>query len=75
MSFIVSCDQLGETFRAAPFCALNLYSRGQYLCKFIGTKERIYIRKGFDSHRIFQVHHHGRRFIVLEHQYGSRDVM
>ena len=26
MSFIVSCDQLGETFRAAPFCALNLKS-------------------------------------------------
>ena len=59
-------------------CAKSIerfYSRGQYLCKFIGTKERIYIRKGFDSQRIFQVHHHGRRFIVLEHQYGSRDVM
>ena len=53
----------------------RFHSRGQYLCKFIGTKESIYIRKGFDSQRIFQLHHHGRRFIVLEHQYGRRDVM
>ena len=53
----------------------RFHSGGQYLCKFIGTRESIYIRKGFDSQRIFQVHHHGRRFIVLEHQYGRRDVM
>ena len=38
-------------------------SRHQYLC-YIGTKESIYMRKEFNSHRIF-----------LEHQYGRRDVI
>ena len=28
------------------------HSRGQHLCKFIGTKESVYIRKEFNSHRI-----------------------
>ena len=46
----------------------------QHLCKSIGTKESIYIRKEFNSHRIGLEQHHGRRFIVLEHQYGLRDV-
>ena len=46
----------------------------QHLCKSIGTKESIYIRKEFNSHGIGLEHHHGRRFIVLEHQYGLRDV-
>ena len=36
-------------------------------------------RKAFtleeSSTRIFLVHQHGRRFIVLEHQYGRRDDM
>ena len=36
----------------------------QHLCKSIGTKESIYIRKEFNSHGI-----------GLEHQYGRRDVM
>ena len=27
------------------------HSRGQHLCKFIGTKESVYIRKEFNSHR------------------------
>ena len=27
------------------------HSRGQHLCKFIGTKEGVYIRKEFNSHR------------------------
>ena len=53
----------------------RFYSRGQHLCKFIGTKESVYIRKEFNSQRIFLVDQHGRRFIVLEHQYGRRDVM
>ena len=26
------------------------HSRGQHLCKFIGTKESVYIRKEFNSH-------------------------
>jgi len=33
------------------------------------------MRKEFNSQRIFWVHEHGRRFIVLEHQHGHRDVM
>ena len=45
------------------------------LCKFIGTKESVYIRKEFNSHRTGLGHQHGRRFIVLGHQYGCRDVM
>ena len=52
------------------------HSRGQHLCKFIGTKESVCIRKEFNSHyRISLGHQHGRRFIVLGHQYGRRDVM
>ena len=53
----------------------RFHSRGQQLCKFIGTKESFYIRKEFNSHRNSLVHQNGRRFIVLVHQYGRRDVM
>ena len=53
----------------------RFHSRGQHLCKFIGTKENVYIRKEFNSHRTGLGHQHGRRFIVLGHQYGHRDVM
>ena len=35
------------------------------LCKSIGTKGSIYVRKDFNSHRIGLVHQHGRRFIVF----------
>ena len=31
--------------------------------------------KDFNSQRIFWLHQHGRRFIVLEHQYDRRNVM
>ena len=51
------------------------HSRGQYLCKFIGTKESVCIRKEFNSQRIGLGHQHGRRFIVLGHQYGRRSVL
>ena len=66
------------TWGPPPSCkqALNrFHSRGQHLCKFIGTKEIVYIRKEFNSHRIDLEHQYGRRFIVLEHPYGRRDVM
>ena len=33
------------------------------------------MRKEFNSQRIFLVHQHGCRFIVLQHQYGRREVM
>ena len=39
------------------------------------NKRSIYMRKEFHSQRIFWVHQNGHRFIVLEHQYGCRDVM
>ena len=51
------------------------HSRGQHLCKFIGTKEGVCIRKEFNSLRIGLEHQRGRRFIFLGHQYGRRDVM
>ena len=40
-------------------------SRGQQLCKFLGTKGSFYMRKQFNHHRPFLVHKHGRRSIVL----------
>ena len=43
--------------------------------KIIVTKESVYIRKEFKSHRIDLEHQHGSRFTVLEHQYGRREVM
>ena len=43
------------------------HSRGQRLCKFIGTKETVCIRKEFNSYRIGLGHQHGRRFIVLRY--------
>ena len=30
----------------------RFHSRGQHLCKFIGTKESVCIKKEFNSHRI-----------------------
>ena len=72
---------------SAPWCHFFIYprynslesfhSRGQQLhvYKFIGTKENVYIRKEFDLHEFGLEHQYGRRFIVLEHQYGCCDVM
>ena len=51
-------------------------SLGHHLSKFIRiTKESVRIRKEFNSQRIGLENEHGRRFIVLEHQYDRRDVM
>ena len=58
------------------YCSVEpLHSRAQNLCKFIETKESVCIRKEFNSHRIGLEHQHGRRFIVLVHQYRHRNVM
>ena len=51
------------------------HSRGQHLCKFIGKKESVYIRKEFNSHKTGLDHKHGRCFIVLGHKYGRHDVI
>ena len=40
----------------------RFHSRGQHLCKCIGTKESVYIRKEFNSYRT-----------GLGHQYGHRE--
>ena len=50
-------------------CNEGFHSRGQKLCKLIGTKESVtfYISKRFNSPRIGLEHLHGRRFIVFEH--------
>ena len=54
----------------------RFHSLGQHLSKLIRiTKESVCIRKEFNSQRIGLEHQHGRRFIVLEHQYDGRDVM
>ena len=51
------------------------HSRAQHLCKFVGTKESVCIRKGLNCQRTSFGHQHGSRFIVLGHQYGCRDVI
>ena len=53
----------------------GFHSRGQHLCKSIGTKKIFDIRKEFNYQRTGLEHKHGRRFIVLEHRYGRCDVM
>ena len=54
-------------------CKEGFHSRGQRLCKLIGTKESFtfYINKRFNSQRIGFEHQHGRRFIIFEHQHGD----
>ena len=64
---------LGDLYLEGPIECFH--SRGTGLCKFIGTKESVCMRKEFNSQRIGLGHQHGRRFIVLGHQYGRRDVM
>ena len=46
-------------------CIECFHSHGQHLCKFIGTKESLCIRKEYNPQRIGLGHQHGRRFIVL----------
>ena len=40
------------------------HSRGQHICKSIGTKESVCIRKEFNSHRTGLGHQHGRRDVM-----------
>ena len=49
----------------SQFCTSLLLTSGQQLCKFLGTKECFYMRKEFNSRRIFPVHRNGGHFIVL----------
>ena len=51
------------------------HSLGQHIYEIIGTKESVGIRKEFNSHRTGLGHYlYGRRFIVLGHQYGPREI-
>ena len=43
------------------------HSHGQPLCKFIETKESVYIRKESNSHRTGLGHQYGRRDVMLKH--------
>ena len=64
--------------KSVPFKLLwieSFHSRSQHLCKFIGTKESLCIRKEFNYHRIGLRHQHGGGFIVLGHQYGRRFIV
>ena len=65
----------GDGIEKGKKAILCFHSRGQHLCKFIGTKESVYTRKEFNSHRTGLGHKNGRRFIVLGHKYGRHDVM
>ena len=42
------------------------HARGQHLCKFIGTKESVCIRKEVNSQRTGLGHQHGRRFMFWD---------
>ena len=53
----------------------RFHQRGPRLCKFIGTKESVCIKKEFNSHRTGLGQQHGRRFTVLGHQYGNPEIM
>ena len=62
-------------FKIKTCCIECFHSRGQHLCKFIGTKESVCSRKEYTSQKIGLGQKHGRRFIVLGLEYGCRDVM
>ena len=70
----INCGFLGNKC-IDMLAVLCFHSRGQHLCKFIGTKESVHIRKEFNSDRTDLGHRHGRRFFVLGHKYGRHDVM
>ena len=50
-------------------------SRGQHLCKFIGTKESFLHKKTFNSRRTGLGHQHGHRFIALEQQHSHQFIV
>ena len=68
----------GFVWNMLTFTYTVFYSRGQHLCECIETKEPVSITKELNSHLIClknQRHQHGRRFIVLGHQYGRHGIM
>ena len=73
-----SCPLLHEQ-RLLKLCGLIyrecFHSRGQHLCKFIGTKESVCIRKELSSHRIGLGHQYGRRDVMWKHSIDSAFFM
>ena len=56
-----SCTGKLQFFSSQILAVRALFqSRDQHLCKFIGTKESVYMRKEFKSHRTGLGHKHGR---------------
>ena len=53
----------------------RIRSRGQHLCKFIGTKEIFLHKKTFNSRRTGLGHQHGHRFIALEQQHSHQFIV
>ena len=54
-------DDHNDEFKKTIEC---FHSRGQHLCRFIGTKESVCMRKEFNSQRIDLGHQHGRRDVM-----------
>ena len=64
-SFAAKCNCTRHVIYARP-CVYRAFSLTWLaLCKSIGTKGSIYVRKDFNSHRIGLVHQYGPRFIVF----------
>ena len=55
------------SFRTSSESILCFHSRGLHLCKFIGTKESVYIGKEFNSHRTGLGHKYGRHDVMRKH--------
>ena len=59
-------------------CLFKLFTSGTEVASSYANfseQESVFIRKEVKSHRIGLAHQHGRRHIVLEHQYGRSNVM
>ena len=74
--FLVSKDRRKEKPGMNRFFErIYIHSRVQQPCKFIGTKESVYIKQELNSHRIGLVHQHVRCLVVLQRQYGFHFVV
>ena len=54
--FKVSVERRNSSKESSYSRALGFHSVGQYLCKFIGTKDSVYIRREFNSRTISWEH-------------------
>ena len=68
------CRSLGLTGNLKTALYQNLAYRA-FSLTWASIYANLLEEKKVFTHRIVLVHQHNRRFIVLEHQYGRRDVM